>query len=188
MRLLVGGEHGIDGGVAVGVDAHLEAGLMHLHHPFLNLVGAHGEDAMVAGAAHIGLGKVSGAGRNGPVGHHLDASDPQALVTEPASDTRVAQGLKMVVVHQQVGPQRQVATLVSLLVGLQLKVRYLGIMHTGQSHLIQHLADASQPLPAHIGGHRRQVVVRHRLYSPLVDDTVEITRGLITPKATARRV
>ena len=145
LRLLVGVQHHVDGQVAVGVDAHLEPGPVHLHHVLFDFLGAHRQDAVVAVAADIRLRQVGRARRDGPVGHHLDAAQPQHIVAEARLQPGLLQRPEVRVVHQRVHPQGQVAGVPSLLVGHELVPDHPCIVDAGEANLGQHPADGAQP-------------------------------------------
>ena len=115
------------------MDADLEAGGVHLHDVFGDLIAGHGEDAVVAAAADVGLGQVGGAGGYGAVGDHLDAADAQAVVAHAGRDAGFAQGGEVAVPHQGVDSQGQVAVVAALLVGAQFVVGDAGVVDAGEA-------------------------------------------------------
>ena len=144
LGLGVGVEHHVDSEVAVGVDAHLEAGAVHLHDVFLDFLGGHGEDTVVAVAADVGLGEVGGAGGDSAVGDHLDAAEAEHFVAEAGLQSRLAQGRKMWVVQQGVDAEGQVAGVAALLVGDKLVADHAGVVDAGEADLGEHAADGAE--------------------------------------------
>ena len=109
LRRLVGFEHQVDGGVAVGVNAHLKTGGVHLHDVAHDLVAGHGQDAVVATAAHVWLRQVRRPRRYRSVGHHLDAADAQPVVAHAGADARLPQCREVAIPHDGIHPQAEVA-------------------------------------------------------------------------------
>ncbi len=184
----VGRNHHVNGTIAVGVDADLEPGLVHLHHPLVYLVGLHGEDAVVAAATFVGGGQVGGTGGNGPVGHHLDTADTQAFVAEAGHHPGVPQRGEVGVVEQAIDPQGQVAVLVALLVGGELIGGNPRVVDAGQTRRVEHSADSSQALPPDFRGLHWNQAESHRFNGPLVDHAVQFPGIRVPAQAAAGRI
>ncbi len=188
LRLLVGDQHHVDGHVAVGVDADLETGPVHRHHLFFYLVLLHGQDAVVALGALVGLGQVSGPGGDGAVGHHLDSADAEPVVPQAGLDAGVPKGGKLGVPHQGVYPETQLAGRLPVLIGLKFLRRHPGVVDAGQANPVQHAADGPQPFAAHIFVLWRNEAKAHRVDGALEDHAVQPARVRVPAQPSSRRV
>ena len=152
LGLVVGVQHHVDGEVAVGVDADLEPGPVHLHHVFFDFPGAHGQYAVVAVAADVRFRQVGGAGGDGPVGNHLDAAQAQHIVAESGLEARFLERAEVGMIHKGVHPHGQVAGVPAFLVGDELVADDPGVVDAGEAGLGKHPADGAQPFAPNLRG------------------------------------
>lgn len=86
LEAFVDAEHDIDGHVAISVDADLPAGVVGFAGSAKEFRFGGDENAEVAGAARVGLGKASGALGNGTVAGHLHGADADPFIAETGAD------------------------------------------------------------------------------------------------------
>ena len=90
---LVGVQDHVDGDVAVGVDPDLPVRAVGALHDLVDLLLAHGQDAVVVGAADVRGAHAHGPLRRRAVGTVLDPAYAQPLVTETGRNARLAQAV-----------------------------------------------------------------------------------------------
>ena len=188
LRRLVGFEHQVDGRVAVGVDAHLETGGVHLQDVLHDLVAGHGEDAMVAATANVGFRQVGRARCDCTVGYHLDATDAQPVVAHAGADASLAESREVAIPHDGIHAQAEVAGVAAFLVGDQFVVGDPGVVNAGQAGAVQHLADDAETLAPGFGGFDRQLIFAQVIGGAFVDYAVQPSGVRVASQATARRV
>ena len=189
LGLLVGGKHLLYGRVAVCVDADLEPGAVPFHHHALGLFRPHGQKAAVVLAPLVRTGQVRGTRRYTPIDRYLDAAEAQAVISKAGSYSRVAQRRKVIAMHQQVHPQRQLTFLTCFLVNAKLIRRYHSVVDGGGAGFGVYIHDNPQSVAAVIVRWLGYQISLHPFRGVLVGHARQVScGGILFQIATRRRL